>query len=117
MDTLETAYSFGLRISPVAVSKVEMLAAEYAENPFSIQSFQRLIDLWFSLTTAINSINRSMGQPDFYPFVVAPTVIEKLDFIHSLILEVKTAILTPTQEVQLPTFAQVDEKNFRPRLS
>ena len=26
-----------------------------------------------------------MGQPDFYPFVLAPPVIEKLDFIDRLV--------------------------------
>jgi hypothetical protein len=34
---------------------------------------------------AINSINRSMGQPDLYPFVLSPQVIEKLGFIHELV--------------------------------
>jgi len=91
MDTLETAYSFGMRINPVAVSKVEMLAAEYGVDPFSVMNFQRLIDLWIPLTIAINSLNRSMGQPDFYPFVVSPTVIKKLNFVHTLVGSLKNA--------------------------
>lgn len=105
MDTLETAYSFGLRINPVAASKVEMLAAEYTENPFVVRNFQQLIDLWFPLTAAINSVNRSMGQPDFYPFVVSPTVIEKLNFVHTVILEVRRATFTQMHEAQSSTLA------------
>ena len=30
----------------------------------------------------MNSLNRSMGQPDLYPFVLSPAVIGKLAFIH-----------------------------------
>ena len=37
------------------------------------------------LTLAINSINRSMGQPDLYPFVLSEPVIGKLHYIHGLI--------------------------------
>ena len=34
---------------------------------------------------AVNSLNHSMGQPDLYPFVLAPTVMGKLRFVHGLI--------------------------------
>jgi hypothetical protein len=96
MDTLETAYSFGLRINPVAVSRVEMLVAEFGVDPFKVKNFQRLIDLWIPLTIASNSLNRSMGQPDFYPFVVSPAVIKKLNFVHALLAEVKNVNLPLT---------------------
>jgi hypothetical protein len=45
----------------------------------------RIIDAWLPLTFAVNSINRSMGQPDLYPFVLSPAVIWKLTFIHDQI--------------------------------
>ncbi|MNT68226.1 hypothetical protein D3C72_2064390 [compost metagenome] len=38
------------------------------------------------LSVALNAIQRSMGQPDSYPFVLSPPVIRKLDFINGLIL-------------------------------
>jgi hypothetical protein len=34
------------------------------------------------LTYALNTINRSMGRADLYPFTLAPPVIEKLTFVH-----------------------------------
>ena len=37
---------------------------------------------WLPLTYALNAINRSMGNDDLYPFALAPTVIEKLAFVH-----------------------------------
>jgi hypothetical protein len=33
----------------------------------------------------MNSVNRAMGRPDLYPFVLAPPVVEKLGFIHRLV--------------------------------
>jgi hypothetical protein len=32
----------------------------------------------------MNAMNRAMGQADFYPFVLAPRVVEKLAFVHGL---------------------------------
>jgi hypothetical protein len=33
---------------------------------------------------ALNSINRSMGQPDLYPFILTPAIVNKLGFIQEL---------------------------------
>jgi hypothetical protein len=41
---------------------------------------------WFALTYVLNSLNRSIGMPDAYPFALSPLVIKKLDFIHKVIL-------------------------------
>jgi hypothetical protein len=40
--------------------------------------------VWMPLSTALNVINRSMGRDDLYPFVIAPPVLDKLDFVASL---------------------------------
>ena len=45
---------------------------------------QRLIQAWLPIEFATNSMNRSMGQMDLYPFVLSPKVIEKLGFMHEL---------------------------------
>ena len=47
-------------------------------------SMAQLIDAWLPIAFAVNSLNRSMGQPDLYPFVLAPRTIEKLAFVHAL---------------------------------
>ena len=84
MDALEIAWSFGLEINPGEINKSERLRAEYDKDPYQVRDFQQLIDRWFPLTVAMNSLNRSIGQSDFYPFVMAQPVIEKMKFIHSL---------------------------------
>jgi hypothetical protein len=80
MDAVETACAFGLRIDPGD----HMLSTEYLSNPYLTSDFKQVLDMWFPLTIATNSLNRSLGQPDFYPFVIAPPVVEKLSFIHSV---------------------------------
>jgi len=37
------------------------------------------------LSEASNSINRCMGLPDLYPFVISPVVGGKLRFVHDLL--------------------------------
>lgn len=54
-------------------------------DPYRSANFDDLIEVWLPLTYAVNSLNRSMGQPDLYPFVLPPEVIEKLNYIHETI--------------------------------
>ena len=86
VDTLETAYSFGIRIETTASSKIN---AEIKKDPYKTADFDALITLWLPLTFAMNSINRSMGLNDLYPFLITPVVKEKMKFIHELILKGK----------------------------
>lgn len=84
VDTLETAAAFGLRVQPRAGADAN-LSVEIATDPYRTADFDRLIASWLPLTYAVNSLNRSMGQPDLYPFVLAPAVIEKLRFIDAMV--------------------------------
>ena len=49
------------------------------------EKFEHLIGAWVPLTVALNSLNRSMGLADVYPFVLGEPVIAKLRFVHDLI--------------------------------
>jgi hypothetical protein len=83
VDTLETAGAFGLSMRP-RVSKGADLATKI-DFDAHIAEMDRIIEAWLPLTYAVNSINRSMGLPDLYPFVLAPSVIVKLTFVHDRI--------------------------------
>jgi hypothetical protein len=63
VDTLETASAFGLRIHPAA-TRNRALHADIDFDPHSAGSMQALVDAWLPLTFAVNSLNRSLGQPD-----------------------------------------------------
>ena len=83
VDTLETAGAFGMSLRP-KVTK----GSDYATKiDFDVHQAEmdRIIEAWLPLTFAVNSINRSMGLPDLYPFVLAPTVIAKLTYVHDRI--------------------------------
>lgn len=84
IDTQETAYAYGLRIRP-KVGDPEQLSAHADFDPYKSFDFKEIMDAWLPLTYAVNSINRSMGQPDLYPFVISPGALEKLHFIHRFI--------------------------------
>jgi hypothetical protein len=40
----------------------------------------------------LNSLNRSMGMKDAYPFVLSPRVLEKLRFVHDVIQRLSGAL-------------------------
>ena len=83
VDTLESAHAYGLRVRP-RVSKGDELATTIDFDPHHAP-MERIVDAWLPLTIAMNSINRSMGQSDLYPFVLSPAVVGKLAFIHDRI--------------------------------
>lgn len=84
VDTLETAAAFGLSIRPQAGRDTAILM-KITFDSYTQSDFDALVDAWLPLTFAVNSLNHSMGQPDLYPFVLAPTVMGKLRFVHGLV--------------------------------
>ena len=84
MDTLETAYNFGIDINTEKANSHLEIQAEISRDAYKINNFDTIIKMWLPLTFAVNSLNRSMGHADFYPFFISPAVVEKLKFIHQL---------------------------------
>ena len=86
VDTLETAEAYDLRVrkGPRRQDKpgTEVHEASIGQNR---GSFDAMIDAWLPMTYAVNSLNRSMGQPDLYPFVLSQPAIRKMRFLHELI--------------------------------
>jgi hypothetical protein len=78
VDTLETAAGFDLSV----VTRRKTTRIDF--DPHNAASMQQLIDAWLPITFTVNGLNRSMGQPDLYPFILAPRTIAKLGFIHAL---------------------------------
>jgi hypothetical protein len=57
---------------------------------------------WFPLTYALNSLNRSLGMPDGYPFTLAPPVVEKLRLVHRVIAGPPPAGAKPVDAAEAP---------------
>ncbi|GAA5483265.1 zinc-binding metallopeptidase family protein [Haloferula sargassicola] len=81
---LETAASCGLSLEPQHHSKPAVDADDLPDE-LGEGSFDQLIRAWLPVTYALNSLNRSIGLNDAYPFVLSAPVIDKLRFIHRVI--------------------------------
>jgi hypothetical protein len=84
IDTLEMAAAFGLEMHPAA-DRMGQLVARIAFDPYTMHDFDAVITAWLPVTFALNSVTRAMGLRDLYPFILSPTVIRKLNFIHGLL--------------------------------
>lgn len=82
VDTLETAKSHGLIVSAPAA---EQTGEKIATERLTFFDFDSLTTGWSALTLAMNSLNRSMGMKDAYPFVLSPAVMGKLRYVHELV--------------------------------
>lgn len=90
VDSLDTALRFGLRGEDV----------EQAVEPFTVDDLYDpqandarrvilLVNSWVQLTTVLNELARSMGQHDFYPFVMSRAVLRKMHFIQIIVKEAR----------------------------
>lgn len=84
IDTLETASSLGMKVDP-EIDEDGELSAEIDFDPYRVRRAARLISAWKPLTVALNALNRSMGQPDLYPFALPEGVQAKLGFVHEVV--------------------------------
>ncbi len=85
--TLETAHWYGARfVGPLVDHKLGDLLASAPVPPTADTGLQALLPSWQALVFTLNAINRSMGRPDLYPFVLSKTVIDKLELVDELLL-------------------------------
>jgi hypothetical protein len=68
VDTLETAAAYGMQQGSELSDDIDQLLAK-----------------WSQLSMMLNSLNRSMGLEDAYPFVLSDLTLKKLRFVHGLI--------------------------------
>jgi hypothetical protein len=61
----------------------------YDANAPDAEQFIMLVNAWIQLTTVLNELARSMGQHDFYPFVMSRPVLRKLHLIQIIVKEAR----------------------------
>nr|WP_299595230.1 putative zinc-binding metallopeptidase [Sphingomonas bacterium] len=83
VDTLATIGGFGASLAPFPGPEAHA-GPQVAFDPYTA-SVAELANQWIPFSFALNSINRSMGQPDLYPFHLSPTIIAKLDFVGGVV--------------------------------
>ena len=86
-DVLETTQAVGVTVSgPNGVP--EPLAGRIQSAGVATLTGMLIGDVlgrWHGVSLALNSINRSMGREDLYPFVITPGVARKLGYMHELV--------------------------------
>jgi hypothetical protein len=103
-DTLQTAATFQVRVSPSVpvVAPVDGKLAAHAREDVTRGDFASVIAEWLPLTYVFNAVNRSMGKEDLYPFVLAPAVIDKLSFVHELVQDITSKGHTRARTARKP---------------
>jgi len=83
VDALETAATCGLSLRPGHPDEPSM--PEVPAFSLNKLDFPSVINRWFPLTYALNNLNRGLGLPDAYPFVLSAPAIAKLQYVHDAI--------------------------------
>jgi hypothetical protein len=92
VDSLDTALGYGLRGEDVEAATEPFTVQDlYDPNAPDAQRVILLINSWVQLTTVLNELARSMGQHDFYPFVMNRAVLRKLHFIQMVVKATREA--------------------------
>lgn len=85
MDLVETASSYGLSANPDVMPGMDALRFEKITDPYSGQDFHAMFNHAGAVAMALNSLNRSLGHRDAYPFVLTDAIKSKLLFVHDTI--------------------------------
>jgi hypothetical protein len=88
-DALETAAACGVRLRPPRSGDPSLSAVPDPVDD-APESFDELMASWFPLTYVLNNLNRGLGLPDAYPFVLSTLAIDKLRFVHDTVWAVRT---------------------------
>ncbi len=83
VDTLEMVGAYGMHVDP-KIDGADRFEVAVDFDPYRAPDVKQLLSTWLPLSVALNSVNRAMGQPDLYPFVLSPQTATKFGFIHSL---------------------------------
>lgn len=86
-DTLDTARSFGIDGADVELNYEPFDAGVLGADAADAQPFLALVRAWMELTGVLNELSRSMGVPDFYPFVLSAEAVRKLHFVHRVVTQ------------------------------
>lgn len=84
-DGLHTAENWGVSLRPKKPDTAPVQSVEVRERAPDFDTL--FFEQWLPLTRFLNSLNRSLGHPDAYPFTIPTPVVEKLRFIDRVIRE------------------------------
>jgi hypothetical protein len=104
VDSLSTALSFGLQAEDLE-SIITPFTSEdlYAPDDPGATRFLSLLNSWVEMVMVLNEVARSMGEADFYPFVMSKPVVAKLQLVHLIVFDAQGRPATATTAEAAPT--------------
>jgi len=92
VDSLDTAFGYGLSADDIEIEVEPYTTADlYDPEDADARRTLSMLNAWLGLTTVLNEVARSMGQHDFYPFVMSRPVVKKLHFISLVVRDARRA--------------------------
>jgi hypothetical protein len=91
VDSLGTAMGFGIDATDLRCD-VEPFTRDalYAPDDPQGERLLSFLNAWIEIVMVLNEMARSMGESDFYPFVMSKPVVKKLHFIHLAVADART---------------------------
>jgi len=92
-DTLNAAAQFGINADSIAIPTDPFTLQEIddcsfhtndADGTANAEAFLQMVNDWVRLSSVLNVLARSMGQPDSYPFVLTVASLRKLFLVHGV---------------------------------
>lgn len=84
VDAVETAAAWGLRLDGPSHARPVATAGNG-----EVATRDLVIAQWLPVAQFLNAMNRSIGVPDSYPFLMPPAVVEKLHCVATLLAEAR----------------------------
>lgn len=86
MAALNTATSYGIQLSQRETALLSFDAsALFDASDYEAEGFLLLMQHWLELVNILNALSRSIGQLDWYPFIISAPVLAKLQFVHLVV--------------------------------
>ena len=90
VDSLDTAMAHGLDAEDLELNVAPFTREDlYDPEDRDAERVVFLLNSWVEMVTVLNEMARSLGHPDFYPFVMPKAVVKKLHFIGLVIRDAR----------------------------
>ncbi len=93
LDAVETAAAWGLRLDSAAANAEPATLAPGGVHTLPVERL--MLSLWLPVAQFLNSMNRSLGLRDSYPFLTPSPVLQKMQVVAELLRPEAGAAIEP----------------------
>jgi hypothetical protein len=102
-DSMGTALGFGLDARDLETTIKPFTRDDlYAPDDPGAPRFLSLLNSWIEMIMVLNELARSLGQPDFYPFVMSKPVVAKLQLVQMIVVGERTGATASHEAASAP---------------